>query len=78
MTPTFKNTKDYRFGIFSNEERRMHVHVFSGNKHAKIWLEPVIEFAKNNGFTKKQLNEILLIVKDNEEDFRQKYRAHIG
>jgi len=78
MSPTFKNDKGFRFSIFSNEESRMHVHIFKDNKSAKIWLEPVLEFAENKGFSEKELKKIMEIVRKNEDDFKAKYKAHIG
>jgi len=77
MSPTFRNEKGYRFSVFSNEENRMHVHVFNGNNSAKVWLEPVVELAENKRFSEKELKKILSIVKENEEDFKAKYKAHI-
>ena len=63
MSPIFKNVNGYRFSIFSNEEKRMHVHVFKDNHHAKIWLEPIVELAENKGFTEKELSNIIKIIK---------------
>ena len=78
MSPLFNNESGYRFSIFSNEEKRMHIHVYKENKHAKIWLEPIVELADNKGFSNKELNIIIKIIKENEEDFKTKYRQHIG
>ena len=78
MSPIFRNEKGYRFRIFSNEERRMHVHVYKGNNTAKIWLEPIVELAENKGFSEKELNKIIEITAKNEDDFKTKYQAHIG
>jgi hypothetical protein len=78
MSPTFKSEKGFRFSIFSNEENRMHVHVFKDSNNAKIWLEPVLELAENSGFTEKEVKKIMKIVSKNEDDFKAKYRAHIG
>ena len=36
MSPLFKNENGYRFSIFSNEEERMHVHVYKEKKHVKV------------------------------------------
>jgi hypothetical protein len=77
MSPTFKYENGYRFGIFSNEENRMHVHVYKGNNSTKIWLEPFVELAENKGFQEKELSKIIQIVIKNEEEFKSKYRAHI-
>jgi len=78
MSPTFKNEKGYRFSIFSNEENRMHVHVFKDMNSAKIWIEPIIEIAENKGFSNKEIKMIITITKENEKEFKEKYRAHIG
>jgi len=77
MSPTFKNEKGYRFYIWSNEENRIHIHIFKNNNSAKIWLEPQIEIAENYGFTKIELNKILKLVKKYEDEFKRKYRKHI-
>jgi hypothetical protein len=78
MSPIFLYENGYRFSIFSNEEKRMHVHVFKDNNHAKIWLEPIVELAGNTGFTEKEINSIIKITKKNEDNFKSKYRAYIG
>ena len=78
MSPIFKNENGYRFSVFSNEESRMHVHVFKQSNSAKVWLEPIVELAENKGFSQKEMKKTLLIVKQNEENFKAKYRAHIG
>jgi hypothetical protein len=77
MTPIFRNEKGYRFRIFSNEEKRMHIHVYKGNSHAKIWLEPNVELAENRGFSEKEINRIIKITKQNETEFKAKYSTHI-
>jgi hypothetical protein len=77
MTPTFKDEKGYKFSIFSNEEIRIHVHVYKGSKSAKVWLEPKIELAENKGFKEAELNRIMQMVIENEEEFKTKYRVHI-
>ncbi len=56
----------------------MHVHVYKGNSSAKVWLEPAVELVESKGFSDKELKKIIAIVKENENDFKSKYRAHIG
>jgi hypothetical protein len=58
MSPTVFRECGYRFFFFSREEERMHVHVISGDGEAKFWLEPEIEIAKNNHYSRKQLKQI--------------------
>ena len=78
MSPTFKIDGNMRYSIFSNEESRMHVHVYQGKKQAKVWLDPTVELADNKGFSIIELNKIIKTVKENENDFKAKYKAHIG
>jgi len=78
MSLIFRQEKGFRFRIFSNEESRMHVHVYKGNNKAKIWLEPIVELAENKGFSEKELNKIISITKKNEDEFKTKYQARIS
>jgi hypothetical protein len=77
MSPLFKEENGFAFRIFSNEENRMHIHVLKDNNEAKIWLEPDIKIEYNNGFKLQEIKKVLLIVKENEEEFKQKYREYI-
>jgi hypothetical protein len=78
MSPKFLDQNGFSFSIFSNEENRMHVHVFKDENEAKIWLEPAVELAYNNGFKAKEMKQITSIVNSNEEEFKEKYRKHVG
>ena len=78
MSPKFDDIKEYRFYIHSNEESRPHVHVRSEKKKAKVWLEPEIQLAENNGFSQKKINEIIKIVEENGNSFKTKFRAYIS
>ncbi len=78
MSPTFKREKGFVFKIFSNEEVRMHVHVFKEYCEAKIWLEPDVELAHNDGFAEHELNKIIKLVEENADDFREQYKRHIS
>ncbi|MDR1259735.1 MAG: DUF4160 domain-containing protein [Tannerellaceae bacterium] len=78
MSPIFKIENGYQFRIFLKEEARAYVHVCKEDHRAKIWLEPVVELAKNRGFTQKEINQILKITKENEDNFKEKYRSTIG
>lgn len=57
MSPAFIIEKGYKFSIFSNEEKRMHVHVFKDNNSAKVWLEPIVELADSRGFSEMELKK---------------------
>ena len=77
MSPLFKEENGFSFRIFSNEESRMHIHVLKDNNEAKIWLEPEIKLEYNYGFKRQDIKKILILVKDNEAEFK-KYREYIG
>ena len=57
MSPLFKEEDGFSFRIFSNEENRMHIHVFKAEKEAKYWLEPKVELDNNYGFTSQELKK---------------------
>lgn len=78
MSPVFKREREYTFKIYSNEEERMHIHVLSGNREAKFWLEPQVELAKNSGFAEHELHKLQKIVERNANKFKQQFREHIG
>lgn len=78
MSPVFRREEGYVFKIYSNEEERMHIHVKSAEKEAKLWLEPDIEVAENYGFASKELKDIIKIVQNNANDFKHKYAIHVG
>ena len=54
MSPKFKEINGFVFKIYSNEEKRMHIHVVKAENEAKYWLEPNIELAENFGFNTKE------------------------
>ena len=76
MSPTVLRIQGYRFFFFSREETRKHIHVYCPQGEAKIWLEPEIKIARNYRLREKELNEILKIVKDNEDEFIKSWKKH--
>lgn len=63
----------YVFFVFSSDinEKRKHVHIHDKNKRltnlCKFWIEPSVKLAYNYGFSKKELNEIKILVIENEK-----------
>ena len=55
MSPKFKEINGFVFKIYSNEEKRMHIHVVKAENEAKYWLEPNIELAENFGLDRKSV-----------------------
>ena len=78
MSPVFKRESGYTFKIFSNEEERMHIHVFRAEYEAKYWLEPTIELAEIYGFPMHELKRIKDIVEQYGYYFKDQYNRHIG
>ena len=78
MSPIFLRESEYTFKIFSNEEERMHIHVFCDSQEAKFWLEPQVELAKNTGIAAHKINEIKRIVEKYADNFKEQFRQHIG
>jgi hypothetical protein len=78
LSPTVFRKQGFRFSFFSNEEPRMHVHVYSGDGDAKFWLEPTIELAQNKGLRPNQITKALQLIRENENEIRSRWRAHFG
>jgi len=78
MSPTIFREKGYRFFFFSREERRMHVHVVSGDGEAKFWLEPEIQLAKSYRYSRKHLQEIESIIEEHHDEITNAWQHHFG
>lgn len=78
MSPKFKQENGFTFKIYSNEEERMHIHVTRADNEAKFWLEPNVELACNYGVNEKEINKIIDIITKYGDEFKQKFKAHIG
>ena len=78
MSPTVFREKGYRFFFFSREEKRMHVHVISGDGEAKFWLEPKIVLAKNYRYSGWQLNEIRSLIEVHSDELISAWKQHFS
>ncbi|MDR0895237.1 MAG: DUF4160 domain-containing protein [Prevotellaceae bacterium] len=78
MSPVFRREDGYVFRIFSNEEERIHIHVFKADSEAKFWLEPEIALAENYGFGSKEIKKITQLLKQYGNEFKRQFAAHIG
>jgi hypothetical protein len=76
MSPTVFREKGYRFFFFSREEERMHVHIVSGDGEAKYWLHPEIALAKNYHYSRKQLNEVKLLIEEHYDELISAWQSH--
>jgi hypothetical protein len=67
--PVVFRYRDFRFFFYSNEgtpREPMHIHVEKGGNEAKIWLQPAIRVAYNDGYDGRTLRELLEIVAANQ------------
>lgn len=78
MSPTVFRENGYRFFFFSREEKRMHVHVISGDGEAKFWLEPDIVLARNYHYNSKQLKEITSLVEVHYNELISAWKQHFS
>lgn len=78
MSPVFHREEGYVFRIHSNEEERRHIHVIKAENEAKIWLEPEVELARNDGFESKEIKKIIQISTQYADKFKHLYTEHIG
>ena len=76
--PTVLRVNKYRFFFFSNESSEpLHIHIESGEKYAKFWLEPV-ELDKSIGYNAKELTEIRRLVTDNTVEIKRRWHEHFN
>lgn len=76
MSPTVFRYKRYRFFFFSREEKRIHIHVYSGKGEAKFWLEPLVSLAQNYGLSEKELREIQRVIEERKDEIKNSWKKH--
>lgn len=76
--PTVLQIGPYRFFFYSNENKEPpHIHVESGEKVAKYWLEAV-ELASNHGFRSHELTQVRSLVIEYRVTFQEAWHGHFG
>jgi hypothetical protein len=76
--PTVLRVKGYRFFFFSNEMNEpRHVHIESGEKYGKFWLEPVV-LARNLGFRHFELTEIRTLITEHKSYIEEKWDEYFS
>lgn len=69
--PVIFREKGYEFSfVMFDLNEPMHVHVRSGHKQAKFWVEP-LSIAWKRGYRPQELNEIERLILDNENLIRE-------
>jgi hypothetical protein len=72
--PTLMRTGPYRFFIWSNEPLEpVHIHVESGDGHAKFWLDPV-SLADSDGYNLREIARIRRLVEAHGAELRERWR----
>jgi hypothetical protein len=56
----------------------MHVHVQCPDGEAKLWLEPIISLAHNNGLTDQQIRAAQHLVEARADEIRSAWRKHFA
>lgn len=76
--PTILRAGPYRFYFYSHEPNEpAHVHVDRDDSSAKIWLEEVL-LARNHGFSKRELNRIVDLVKAHQVEMMSAWNGYFG
>ncbi len=78
VSPTILRVGGYRFFFFSREEARAHVHVYHSDGEAKVWLDPYLEMAQNQGLGARRVATILRLAREHEGEIRIAWRKHFG
>jgi hypothetical protein len=74
--PTVYRDGPYRFFFFSNEgEEAPHIHIQSGDKLAKFWLQ-MVELAYNRGFRHHELRAIRQVIEERQWVFLEAWNDH--
>mgnify|MGYP003396305776 FL=1 len=76
MPTVFRHGK-YRFFFFSMENSLIHIHVKSGDKYAKFWLDPV-ELSESIGYNTKELKETRKLILKNLDTIKEKWYEHFS
>jgi hypothetical protein len=76
MSPTVFRHKGYRFYFFSREEARMHVHASASKGEGKFWIEPEVELAMNAGLTKRDIANIIEIIREKKYEIVDSWKKH--
>lgn len=71
--PTVLRVDGFRFFFFSNERQEpAHIHIESGGRYAKFWLNPV-ELAQSVGFNGPDLTRLRDLVTANERNLEERW-----
>lgn len=77
--PVILRFKGYRFFFYSNEGNPLepaHIHVRGAEGEAKFWLVPDVSLARNDGFSARDLKELVDVVEQNSTLFVEAWNEY--
>ncbi|MGQ3046695.1 MAG: DUF4160 domain-containing protein [Niveispirillum sp.] len=77
--PVIFRWEEIRFHFFSNEgnpREPIHVHAQRADAEAKIWLYPEAAIADSEGFTRRELSQLLRVVEQNKALIEEAWHGH--
>ena len=77
IMPVIDRIGPFRILFYLREIKKPHVHVQRDDIGAKIWLNPV-GVARNESMNARELNKVLLIVKENRERYLEAWNEQFG
>jgi hypothetical protein len=79
--PVVFRYKGIRFIFFSNEgdpREPIHIHAESPDGRAKFWLYPDVTIANSEGYSRKQLSELIKLVADHRQEIERAWNEYFG
>jgi hypothetical protein len=77
--PVVMREQGYRFEFYaSDRDERPHIHVKKNGKHAKIWLQPIVEIQFSRHYKPHEVNRILALVQENLESLLEAWSGFFG
>jgi hypothetical protein len=77
--PTVLRIDGFRFFFYSNENNEPpHIHVEKGDDEGKIWLEPSIAVAYFKGFSSRERNYVIDLIREHFPVFIKKWYEYFS
>ena len=79
--PVILRFKGYKFFFYSNEGNPLepiHIHARDSDNEAKFWLQPEILLARNDGFSARDLKELIDVIELNRTMFVEAWNEYFA
>ncbi len=74
--PTALRRGPYRFYFYSSDcQEPRHVHVDREQLSCKIWLDPKVQIADNQGYSRRELQRLVQLAREHLEELRHAWDA---